>query len=80
MASVSGGHPDAGGAVTFTPDEISLGDRGRLDPATEDLLSDRLTFRVPLPELPAGVRLERVDTRPGTVVLSGRAASVGLAA
>jgi hypothetical protein len=68
------------GAVTFTPGEIRLGDQGRLDPATEDLLSDRFTFRVPLPELPAGVRLERIDTRPGTVVLSGRAASVGVAA
>jgi hypothetical protein len=68
------------GAVTFTPDEIRLGDRGRLDPAAENLLSDRFTFRVPLPELPAGVRLERVDTRPGAVVLSGRAASVGVAA
>jgi hypothetical protein len=67
------------GAVTFTPDEIRLGE-GRLDPATEDLLSDRFTFQVPLPELPAGVRLERIDTRPGAVVLSGRAASVGVAA
>ena len=68
------------GEVTFTPDEIRLGEQGRLDPAAEDLLSDRFTFQVPLPELPAGVRLERVDTRPGTVVLSGRAASVGVAA
>ena len=67
------------GAVTFTPDEIRLGERGRLDPAVENLLSDRFTFQVPLPELPAGVRLERVETRPGTVVLSGRAASVGVA-
>jgi LmeA-like phospholipid-binding len=67
------------GEVTFTPDEIRLGDRGPLDPATQDLLSDRFTFQVPLPELPAGVRLERVDTRPGTVVLSGRAASVDVA-
>jgi LmeA-like phospholipid-binding len=68
------------GGVTFTPEEIRLGDRGRLAPAQEDLLSSRFTFQVPLPELPAGVRLERVDTRPGTVVLSGRAASVGVAA
>jgi hypothetical protein len=67
------------GAVTFTPAEIRLGERGRLDPAVENLLSDRFTFQVPLPELPAGVRLERVETRPGTVVLSGRAASVGVA-
>jgi hypothetical protein len=66
------------GGVTFTPDQIRLGDRGALDPAQEDLLSSQFTFRVPLPELPAGVRLERVDTRPGTVVLSGRAAGVGV--
>jgi hypothetical protein len=66
------------GAVTFTPTEIRLGDRGPLDPAQQDLLSSQFTFRVPLPELPAGVRLERVDTRPGTVVLSGRAAGVGV--
>jgi hypothetical protein len=68
------------GDVTFTPGEIRLGERGALDPAAEDLLSSQLTFQVPLPELPAGVRLERVETRPGTLVLSGRAASVGVAA
>jgi hypothetical protein len=66
------------GGVTFTPDQRRLGDRGALDPAQEDVLSSQFTFRVPLPELPAGVRLERVDTRPGTVVLSGRAAGVGV--
>jgi hypothetical protein len=64
------------GRVTFTPKEIRLGEQGRIDPATEDLLASQFTFEVPLPELPAGVRLERVDTRPGTVVLSGRAAGV----
>jgi hypothetical protein len=68
------------GGVTFTPDDIRLGEQGRLYPSQEDLLSDQFTLQVPLPELPAGVRLERVDTRPGTVVLSGRAASVGVAA
>lgn len=62
--------------VTFTPTEIRLGEQGRIDPSTEDLLASQFTFEVPLPELPAGVRLERVDTRPGTVVLSGRAAGV----
>jgi LmeA-like phospholipid-binding len=67
------------GGVTFTPTDIRLGDRA-LDPAQQDLLSSQFTFRVPLPELPAGVRLERVDTRPGTVVLSGRAAGIGVAA
>jgi len=67
------------GEVTFTPTEIRLGERA-LDPAQQDLLASQFTFRVPLPELPAGVRLERVDTRPGTVVLSGRAAGIGVAA
>jgi LmeA-like phospholipid-binding len=68
------------GAVSFTPEEIRLGGRGPLQPALEDQLSAQLSFQVPLPELPAGVRLERVETRPGTVVLSGRAAGVGVAA
>ena len=67
------------GGVTFTPKQIRLGELGRLDPAQEGLLASRFTFQVPLPELPAGVRLERVETRPGSVVLSGRAASVGVA-
>jgi LmeA-like phospholipid-binding len=68
------------GEVTFTPEEIRLGEQGRLDPAQEGLLASRLSFQVPLPELPAGVRLERVDTRPGVLVLRGRAAGVDLAA
>jgi len=68
------------GGVSFTPDEIRLGDREPLDPSQQDFLASQFTFQVPLPELPAGVRLERVDTRPGTVVLRGRAASVGVAA
>jgi hypothetical protein len=51
-----------------------------IDPAFERQLAPMLTFEVPLPELPAGLRLERVDTRPGTVVISGRAAAVRLAA
>lgn len=66
------------GGVTFTPKEIRLGELGRIDPSQGGLAS-RFTFQVPLPELPAGVRLERVDTRPGTVVLSGRAAAVRVA-
>jgi hypothetical protein len=68
------------GGVSFTPDEIRLDGRGPLQPGLEDQLSSQFSFQVPLPELPAGVRLERVDTRPGTVVLRGRAASVGVAA
>jgi hypothetical protein len=63
-----------GGAISFTPEAVRLGNG--LDPALESQVAPRLTFEVPLPELPAGLRLERVDTRPDTVVLSGRAAAV----
>jgi hypothetical protein len=67
-----------GGAITFTPEAVRLGDG--LDPALGSQLAPRLTFEVPLPELPAGLRLERVDTRPGAVLVSGRAAAVRVAA
>jgi DUF2993 family protein len=66
------------GAVTFTPDTVRLGDGGRLEQAQESAVASRFGFAVPLPELPAGVRLERVDTRPGTLVLRGRAAAIGV--
>jgi LmeA-like phospholipid-binding len=67
-----------GDAIAFTPASVRLGNG--VDPAFERQLAPMLTFEVPLPELPAGLRLERVDTRPGTVVVSGRAAAVRLAA
>ena len=67
-----------GDAIAFTPNSVRLGDG--IDPAFERQLAPMLTFEVPLPELPAGLRLEGVDTRPGTVVVSGRAAAVRLAA
>jgi hypothetical protein len=66
------------GAVTFSPVSVRLGDG--LDPGLGRQIVSRFAFEVPLPELPAGVRLERVDTRPGTLVLSGRAADVGVSA
>ena len=50
---------------------------GPLDPSLQDCSLSQFTFQVPLPELPAGVRLERVDTRPGTVVLTAGAAGSG---
>ena len=68
------------GAVTFRPDSVRLGETGQLGQAGEDLVASQFTFEVPLPELPAGVRLERIETRPGTLVLSGRAAGIGVAA
>jgi hypothetical protein len=66
-----------GDAIAFTPDSVRLGDG--VDPALESQLAPRLTFEVPLPDLPAGLKLERVETRPGTVVVGGRAAAVRLA-
>ena len=64
------------GAVTFAPDAVRLG--GGLDPALGPQVASRFRFELPLPDLPAGVRVERVDTRPGTVVLSGRATAVAV--
>jgi hypothetical protein len=66
----------SGGAITFTPDQVRLG--GGLDPALGQVFASRFSFRVPLPALPAGVRLDRVDTRPGALVVTGRAAAVRL--
>ncbi|HEV8162944.1 MAG TPA: DUF2993 domain-containing protein [Actinomycetota bacterium] len=63
-----------GNAVAFTPRSVLLGNG--LDPALESQIAPRLTFQVPLPELPAGLKLQRVDTRPGTVVLDGTATAV----
>jgi hypothetical protein len=77
-AQVTGRLGARDGAVTFTPEEVRLGDG--LDPGLGPEVASRFTFTLPLPELPAGVRLERVDTRPGTLVLSGRATAVGLSA
>ena len=79
-AQVAGELGARDGEVTFTAEEVRLDGQGSLDPAQLNLDASRFTFQVPLPELPAGVRLERIETRPGSVVLSGRAASVGVAA
>jgi LmeA-like phospholipid-binding len=64
------------GAIAFAPETVEL---GGLDPALESQVAPLLAVRVPLPELPAGLRLEGVDTRPGTVVVTGRAAGVSVA-
>jgi hypothetical protein len=64
------------GAIAFAPEKVEL---GGLDPALESQVAPLLAVRVPLPELPAGLRLEGVDTRPGTVVITGRAAGVSVA-
>ena len=76
-AVATGGLAVRGDAIAFTPDSVRLGNG--VDQALESQLAPRLTFEVPLPELPAGLRLERVETRPGAVVVGGRAAAVRLA-
>jgi hypothetical protein len=76
-AVATGGLAVRGDAIAFTPESVRLGDG--LDPALESQLAPRLTFEVPLPALPAGLRVERVDTRPGAVIISGRAAAVRVA-
>jgi hypothetical protein len=76
-AVATGGLGVRGDAIAFTPDSVRLGDG--VDPALESQLAPRLTFALPLPELPAGLKLERVETRPGVVVVGGRAAAVRLA-
>ena len=50
------------GGVAFTPRRSSWAARA-LQPGLEDQLSSQFSFQVPLPELPAGVRLGR--SRPG---------------
>jgi LmeA-like phospholipid-binding len=76
-AVATGGLGVRGDAIAFTPDSVRLGNG--VDPALESQLAPRLTFEVPLPELPAGLKLEQVETRPGAVVVGGRAAAVRLA-
>jgi LmeA-like phospholipid-binding len=76
-AVATGGLGVRGDAIAFTPESVQLGNG--IDPAFESQLAPRLTFQVPLPALPAGLRLERVETRPGMVVVSGRAAAVRVA-
>ena len=53
-------------------EEVRLDGQGPLDSAQVNLDASRFTFQVPLPELPAGVRLERVETRPGRWCSAGR--------
>jgi LmeA-like phospholipid-binding len=72
-AVVTGQLGASAGQVTFRPQRVQV--EGLAD-GLERQLAQAFTFTVPLPELPAGVRIERVVTRPGAVVLAGRAAAV----
>jgi len=74
QAVVTGRLGASAGRVSFTAQRVQV--EGVPGGALERQLATAFTFTVPLPELPAGVRVERVVTRPGAVVLSGRATAV----
>jgi len=62
------------GRIVFTPRTVQVG--GVRDPALETQLASRFTFDVPLPALPAGLTVERIDTEPGGALLSGHTGPV----
>jgi hypothetical protein len=64
--------------IVFTPRTVQVG--GVRDPVLEAQLASRFTFDVPLPPLPAGFTVERIDTEPGEALLAGRAGAVEVAA
>jgi len=66
------------GRITFTPETVQVG--SIRNPVLETQLASRLTFDVPLPPLPAGFVVERIDTESGAVVLAGRAGAAEIAA
>jgi hypothetical protein len=66
------------GRITFTPETVLVD--GVRDRVLEQQLASRLTLDVPLPPLPAGFTVERIDVQPGAVVLSGRASALQIAA
>jgi LmeA-like phospholipid-binding len=54
------------GRITFTPETVVVD--GVRNPILEEQLASRLTLDVPLPPLPAGFTVERIDVQPGAVV------------
>jgi LmeA-like phospholipid-binding len=66
------------GRITFTPETVVVD--GVRNPILEEQLASRLNLDVPLPPLPAGFTVERIDVQPGAVVLSGRAGALQIAA
>ena len=77
-AVVSGRLGARDGQVAFTPERVQV--QGLDGGGLERQLLAAFTVAVPLPDLPAGVRMERVVTQPGALLLLGRAAAVRVAA
>src|SRR5919197_2211974 len=66
------------GRITFTPETVLVD--GVRNQILEEQLASRLILDVPLPPLPAGFTVERIDVQPGAVMLSGRAGELQIAA
>ncbi|HZD73896.1 MAG TPA: DUF2993 domain-containing protein [Actinomycetota bacterium] len=77
-AEVAGQLAARGGRLAFRPRSVEVG--GERNPVLESTLLRRFTFDVPLPRLPADIKVERVNTEPGGVVLVGRADAIEVAA
>jgi len=66
------------GRLALTPDSVEV--NGVPDPVLEASLLPRFRFDVPLPPLPADIKVDRVDTEPDLVVLTDSAAALEVAA
>jgi hypothetical protein len=65
------------GRLALVPDSVEV--NGVRDPVLEASLLPRFRFDVPLPPLPADIKVDRVDTEPGLVVLTGSAGALEVA-
>jgi hypothetical protein len=66
------------GQIAFLPDTVQVG--GVRDPQLETRLLSQFTFDVPVPPLPADIKVDRVKTAPGVLMLGGRAGVLDVAA
>ena len=77
QATVTGRLTANGNRLSFNPTNVELdGDAAQLDQATRARVAELFRFTAELPPLPAGVRVERVDTEPDALILSGRAGAI----
>ena len=75
-AEVTGRLAVSGGRVRFTPERVQA---PGVPPALTRRLAPAFAFELPLPPLPAGIQVERVSTRPGVLLVAGRASRVQVA-
>jgi hypothetical protein len=77
-ATVTGRLAARNGQIAFLPDTAEVG--GVRNQQLEATLLSQFTFDVPVPKLPADIRVDRVTTGPGTLTLTGRARVLEVAA